>query len=418
MLLQKTSALSLVLIQACLWAIPLHTAAETLPGLPPSAAVAEFLLVSPAYLAAQRGSDAERMVARQHQIGPYEWTGTAAASRRSQTDPTRERFQEYELGLERTVRLPGKVAVATRAGETRVAQSEAMARKVWHEQARLLLERYATWLRERESARTWAQQVALLRQQWSATERRQQLGDAARIEQQQALAALTQAEAQQLAAESRLASASAALSRGLPALPSTSDALPFSVVPEAESTASLVDRQLRYSPEVTLARQEQQVAEAQLQLDTAERRADPTVGVRFTRERGGAEHTAALVLSVPFGGEYRSAGAQASAFRVSAAAQLLLDVERRTQTEAAQRVRDLVSAYESWQRQAEAARQLTSVADKLGNGYRLGEGNLNDVLSARRLANEQQLVAATGLADLWTARLRLQLESGVLWSHP
>ncbi len=417
MLLQKTSALSLVLIQACLWAIPLHTSAETLPGLPTSAAVAEFLLVSPAYLAAQRGSDAERMVARQHQIGPYEWTGTAATSRRSQNDPTRERLQEYELGLERTVRLPGKVAVATRAGETRAAQSEAMARKVWHEQARLLLERYAIWLRERESARTWAQQVALLRQQWSATERRQQLGDAPRIEQQQALAALTQAEAQQLAAESRLASA--ALSRGLPALPSMSDAaLPSAVAPEAESTASLVDRQLRYSPEMTLARQEQQVAEAQLRLDTSERRADPTVGVRFTRERGGAEHTAALVLSVPFGGEYRSAGVQASAFRASAAAQLLLDVERRTQTEADQRVRDLVSAYESWQRQAEAARQLTSVADKLGNGYRLGEGNLNDVLSARRLANEQQLVVATGLADLWTARLRLQLESGVLWSHP
>lgn len=418
MLLNKKPVLGLVLLHAYLWAAPQHAAAETLPGLPPPTAVAEFLLQSPAYQAAQRGSDAERMVAKQHRIGPYEWTGTAATSRRSQNDPTRERFQEYELGLERTVRLPGKTAASNRAGETRVAQSEAMARKVWHEQARLLLERYATWLRERESASTWAQQVTLLRQQWSATERRQQLGDAARIEQQQALAALTQAEAQQLAAESRLASAKAALSKGLPALPLMSDALPSGVAPEAESAASLVDRQVRYSPEMTLARQEQQVAEAQLRLDTAERRADPTVGVRFTRERGGAEHTAALVLSVPFGGEYRSAGAQASAFRASAAAQLLLEVERRTHTEADQRVRDLASAYASWQHQVEAARQLTSVADKLGNGYRLGEGNLNDVLSARRLANEQQLVAATGLADLWTARLRLQLESGGLWSHP
>ena len=54
-----------------------------------------------------------------------------------------------------------------------------------------------------------------------------------------------------------------------------------------------------------------------------------------------------------------------------------------------------------------------SVADKAGNGYQLGEGNLNAVLSARRFANEQQQVAAKGLADLWTARLRLQL--GVGW---
>lgn len=418
MLIKKPSALRLVLTHACLWVHLQSVGAETLPGLPPETTVAEFLRQSPAYQAAQRGQEAERLVARQHQVGPYEWTGTAATSRRSQNAPTRERFQEYELGLERTVRLPGKVAVSTRAGETRVAQSEAMARKVWHDQARLLLERYATWLRERESARTWTQQVTLLRQQWSTTERRQQLGDAARIEQQQALAALTQAEAQRLATEGRLAAASAALATGLPAMPVTTGHLPPAPPPKADNPRTLVERQLHYSPDLALARQEHQVAEAQMRLDAAERRPDPTVGVRFTRERGGAEHTTALVLSVPFGGEYRDAGAQASAFRVSAAAAQLLDVERRMQTEADQRVRDLVSAFESWQRHAEAAQQLMGVADTLDKGYRLGEGNLNEVLSARRLANEQQLVAATGLADLWTARLRLQLESGLLLAHP
>lgn len=378
----------------------------------------DVLASAPAYQAAWRAVGAEESVHRQYRIGPHEWTGSVSAARRTQTSPTPERSTEWEVGLERALRLPGKADAFDRAGQARVAQARAAAHKVWREQARLLLERQGTWLRERESARVWAVQVGLFQQQLETVAKRQRLGDAARIEQEQAEAALVQAQAQAQAASGRALAARAGLERLFPGL----DLPPDTVLPAPQglqrSDAQWIAAQLAAHSELEMARAESAAADAQSKLDGAETRADPTLGLRYGRARNGAENMLGVVLSIPFGGDYRAAGAAAAASRSAAAALRQVDAELRAQADAAQRLHEARTAYVFWQGSADAAQRLARAADSLQRGYQLGAGSLGDVLSARRLANEQQLAAAVGAVDAWLSQHRLELEADLLWAEP
>lgn len=390
-------------------------AAEILPS---TETVVRALGESPAYQAALLTVEAEQSISRQYRVGPYEWIGTATAGRRNQATPTSERTQEWEVGIERTLRWPGKAAVSSNAGDARVERARAELRKVWRDQARLLLDRYGTWLRERETARVWLIQTRFLQQQLNAVSRRRRLGDAARIEQQQASAALAVADAQAQTAAGRALAAREALDRQFPglALPSIKTVmLPAAVqsVDAAQNNGSWAR-----SPEVELSRRVAEVATTQLRLEIANQRPDPTVGVRVGRARSGSEQTVGVLLSIPFGGEYRAAAVAAATSRAAEAAQLQADVERLAQVAANQRAREAQTAYDSWKRNVDAARQLVAAADSLARGYTLGEGSLGEVLTARRLANEQQLSASLALVEVWVTRSRLNLEDGSLWAEP
>jgi cobalt-zinc-cadmium efflux system outer membrane protein len=397
---------------------PASALEEAATVLPPAASVIATLSRSPAYRAALRGIEAERSVHRQYRVGAYEWTGTVSAARRAQSAPTPQTTSEWDVGIERRVRLPGKAAVADRAGQARVGQAEAVRHKVWREQARLLLDRQGFWLRERESARVWGIQVGLLRMQADAVTKRHRVGDAARIDQQQAEAALALSQSQAEAASGRAMAAREALDRLFPGLDMAVDlAMPD---PQAllRSDAEWLQSQLAVSPELELARRESDAADALMRLELAETRADPTLGVRVGQARSGAERTLGLVLNIPFGGEYRDAGASAAAARAAAAGLQRDDAERRALADASSRLREAKAAHDHWLRSADVARRLAQVAASMAKGYQLGDGSLAEVLSARRLANEQELSASTGAVDAWISRYRLELEAGLLWSEP
>lgn len=385
--------------------------------LPPTDSVLRVLTGLPAYRATLRLQDAEAAAHTQLRLGPQEWVGMVGAARRTQRAPTTDGAAEWELGLDRVVRMPGKAAVAEAVGRHRLALSQAQSRKTWREQARGLLERHGQWLREREAAAVWAEQVRLLASQLDAVARRQRAGDAARIEQQMAEAAWVQAQAQARAAQGRATGAREDLQRDYPGLDLSGE---FNVTPPPSllSGERWIAGQLEANPDLEVARREWGVVEAQAQLDRAEQRPDPTLGLRLGQARGGAERFVGVVLSLPFGGDYRAAGASASAARAAAVALRLEEAERRAATEAAQRLRDAQAVRELWLTQADAAGRLSRVADGLRRAYELGEGGLAEVVAARRLANEQKLMAATGAVDAWIAYHRLALDSGRLWASP
>ncbi|MCZ7558914.1 MAG: TolC family protein [Burkholderiaceae bacterium] len=285
------------------------------------------------------------------------------------------------------------------------------------EQARALLERYGSWLREREAARVWAEQATLLQEQAEAVAKRQRLGDAARVEQVQVEAAVAQAQAQALVAEGRARAAREALERQFPALAFPQPALLPDPPASPAGDADWIDAQLAQAPELESARRELEVAEGQLRVEQLERRPDPTVGLRVGQARDANEHYVGVVFSIPFGGEYRAAAARAAASRAAAAALRRDEVERRAATEAGLRLRETQLAWGGWQRTRLAQDKLEQAAQGLARGYQLGEGSLADVLSAGRLANEQRLGAAGAAVDAWLARWRLMLEAGRLWEE-
>lgn len=404
------------LIAPWLWSPNSASAMDSDTGLPPPQQVIEVLTRAAPYQAALKMLEAEKAVQRQYQLGPQEWTVSLNAARRNQNSPTSEKTTEWEFGLDRGIRLPGKAQAQDGLGQARLQLALTALNQTWREQTRLLLERQANWLREREAARIWSQQIELLREQAAAIDKRQRLGDAARIDQLQAAAALLQAQAQFNTANSKALAAREALQNGYPGLDITErQGLPALQKP-GDDEAMWLDTQLAHSPELALARQDALAAQAQTRLDTAEQHPDPTIGVRLGRARDGAESTVGLVLSVPIGGAYRSAVVSASASRQAAAQWAQTDAEQRARTQASLRWREAISSYEAAMRHGEAAQRLSDVATGLTRGYQLGEGTLNDVLMARRLANEQQLIATAAAVEAWLARHRLALEADQLWA--
>jgi len=402
-------------LAANVWGI---AAAADEPLLPPEHEVAAALSQSPAWRAADQSIAAERQARLQALVGPHEWVGSVGVAQRRIRDSSPGNTIEWEAGLERTMRRPGKREAADRLGGSRVDLAQAARGVVWREQARALLDRYGSWLREREAARVWAEQAALLQAQAEAVAKRQRLGDAARIEQVQVEAAVAQAQAQAVVAEGRARAAREALERQFSTLAFPQPAqLPD---PPASPVADTdwVDAQLAQAPELESARRELRVAEEQLRVEQLERRPDPALGLRLGQARDANERFVGVVFSIPFGGEYRAAAARAAASRAAAAALLRDEAERRAATDAGLRLREAQLAWGGWQRARLARDKLQQAAQGLERGYQLGEGSLADVLAARRLANEQRLATAAAAVDAWLARWRLMLEAGRLWAEP
>ena len=118
------------------------------------------------------------------------------------------------------------------------------------------------------------------------------------------------------------------------------------------------------------------------------------------------------------GGAARSLGAQSSAALAEAAAQRREDVQRQVSRDLSLLQQEAQDSLSQWQLAQQALQQLQSVARSLDKGFALGEGALSEVLQARRLANEQALVAAQAEVDAWQAQWRWALQRGALWPAP
>lgn len=367
--------------------------------------------------------DADRAAQRQLNAGPGEWTASVGLARVRDAGPPAARSSDWELGLERPWQRPGKAAVRAAAGDALVAAAQAQARRQWAESARQLVIDLVQWQREEGVATVWRAQADLLDAQRAAVARRQQLGDAAVLEQRQAEAAHTQAVGQAAWSAARAAAARQALQaryRDLPLLPypaSVADLLQGDPAAPGQATAGVV---LPAEPpaEVLAARAAAAALEAQALVDAAERAADPTFGVRYARARQGQEHTVALTFSLPLGGEQRRATADLAAARAAVARWAAVDAQARWQADAARRVAEFAAVQAAWHDARRAARQLAQVADQVATGHRLGDGSLADVLVARRLANEQLLNAVHAGMDALQLQALAAVDADGLFTAP
>jgi len=410
----------------CIWLLmtaqPALAAESTAPGsvlagvLPPDR-VADVLRQAPAYRAALSDVDVARAQQQQWAAGEPAWAATLASTRRRDAQLLPEHNNEWEVGLQRTVRLPGKAPVYAGAGRARLGQAQAGVQRAWREQSRELLDTLGNWLRATEGARQWQRQIVLLTQQRDAVARRQRLGAAALLEQHQADAALAQARARAAAAFEQALATREALVRRFPGLdPSVEPQLP-EPAPLADTDAVWTTRLQAANSELAAAREAVAVADALARVEQAEQRPDPSVAVRVGRARNGGEQVLGLSLSVPFGSDARDAVARAGAARAMAALRQQDDAQRLAEVQAAQQLRAARAAHAAWLAQTDAAQRLRTAADGVARAFQLGEGSLAEVLAARRLATEQELEAALASVDAWLLRSRLELEAGLLWPH-
>ena len=401
-----------LLLYAFAW--PLLATAAEYPDLPPAEMAEKVLRAHPAVRAALAGVDVGEAQRDQWQAGPHEFNLRLGGAQRRDREADR-RLREREVGIERAIRLPGKAAKDAAIGDSVLEEARHSHGDALHEAARLLLKRWFDWRREMAAADEWSQQTELLRQQLTIAEKRVAAGDAARIEALLAAAQHTQAEARRTEAESRVRLAAGELAVQFPAL-----VLPARLpapAPQPLDTGFEAWREkiLEHSHELQVARSAAQRQQLQAQRADADRLPDPTVGVRWASERDGQERLVGLQLSFPLPGEARAATARAAQAETAAAAAREALVLAKVEAEARRSYQQALAAHAQWQRLADVAARMDENVRLLDKAWRLGEGQIADLLNARRQAAEARLAAAQAALDAAEARYRLLLDTHQLW---
>jgi outer membrane protein TolC len=391
-------------------------AADPYPAdLPPLATVEKALLSAPSVLAAKSLMQYEEANRSRLDAGSYEWGMRLGQQQRVTRAAPGQRFSEWEVGLERPLRLPSKAKIDGALGTQGVAQAGTAYGDAVHEASRSLLKGWFAWLRERATREQWDAQVDTLQAQATATARRLALGDAPRLESILAEATLAQATAAREQARARETAAATELSQRFPAL-GLPAAVTLSTPQRLQGTAEYWQEQVfGHNHELALARGDSKRAQLLASRADADRTPDPTVGMRFMNERGGEEHIFGLSVLIPLTGQARAATARGALAQADAAGHREGSVLARLRAETLSLIHGSDAAVETWKRSHEAADRMRQAADLAARAHQLGEAALTDVLNARRQANEAALGARIAQLDALELRYRLQLDAHQLW---
>ena len=386
--------------------------------LPPLAEVAAAMQAQPPVQAARATIRAEQANRDRLRSGPYEYALRADGAQRRAADPLQplQHYAEWSVSLERPLRLPDKSRIDRQLGEQGVTQAELAYGDALHEAERGLLAAWFSWVRERVQVRQWESQVGALQQQLEAVDKRVRAGDASRVEAGLADADVAQAQGslRQAQARERLAANDLAIRFAGVRVPAD---LPLPAPLPVESDLEYWREQvLQRSHELALARAEGRKAQITATRARADLMPDPTVGLRYSSELGGAERVMGIYVSIPIPGGARAAGESAARAQSDVALQREAAVRRKLEAEAANNYTQAVASYRSWQSMSAAAERIQRNADLTARAYSLGELGLLDVLTARRQALETQLAATLTAVDAAEARYRLMLDAHQLWA--
>ena len=385
------------------------------PDLPGVAAVERALSAYPPVAEARTGIVYEQTNERRLAAGPYEFA--LRGGYQSHNIPT-GRLPEWDIGVERPIRLPGKRRQDEALGQQGVGLARLVAYSAWCDGARHMLKLWFGWARENVQLELWRQQADALRQQQAVVIKRAKLGDAPRAEVNLAAAATAQAEAVVANFQGREEGALGALAWTFPSLPMPRGALLAEPKPLEGSLDFFVERIRVHNDEVRVARAATKRRQMLAERAISERTPDPAVGVRYGTDRSTTDHIASLYFIIPLAGDSRRAAADGAAAQSTMAASHEAAVLQRVTAEVATMHGQARGAYAGWIRARAAAEGMKRNADLTTRSWQLKEASLSDVMQARRLAIESALAAALAQIDAGESRYRLLVEAHLLWNDP
>lgn len=397
-----------------------QTQTQTAPAdLPPDALVRATLEAHPMVRAARARLDSAQAGARRLQAGSYEYQARAGYQRRNDSSLGGGNFNEWELALERGLRLPAKTRLDGELGIVLGEEAEERIGDARHETARELLRLWYAALQGAAAERLWARQSELLARQVSSVEKRIKAGDAAAMERPLSQAVLLQARGEQARARAEAAQAAAELAARFPGLPAPELPEPRS---DSENLPVLtgdapawVAAALTHNHELAALEKMTQLARLGARRSQAELTPDPILGFRLTSERGGSEHVAGLTLSLPLPGEGRRAQVAAGQASAAALAEDEAAARRRIVGQTAAGYEQARSALLQYQARSSAMAQLREYADLAWRAYQLGESGLAEALNARKSALEAERESVGARLAASEAIARLMLDTHQLW---
>ena len=386
------------------------------PLLPPQDKVMAAMESAPDLVAAREQIAEGAALRRKLRAGPHEWEAAVTTQRRKDNAGLGYSEQQYEL--QRQFRVPGKGMTDRRLGDKAAEAGELAYADSWHEAGRLLVTGWYDWLRAAQAAAAWQQQADAAREQATAVARRVAVGDAPRLDRDQAEAELGRVMAQQLEAARAAEAARLALLERFPGLELrdlSSGALP--APPPLEGSDDTWIRQIvAENHEIELAKARADEARLALERARRDRVGDPTVGLAYSKSIDGNFDLLRLRIAVPLGYSARDAEvalARSASVRADAVLQ-----QAQASVEAAART-DLLNAHSSrrqWERLDKVAQLSQAAAEGVARAYAAGEVGIAEVLAARRQAQESQLQAGAALLTAHQTYSRLRLDAHEIWA--
>lgn len=325
-------------------------------------------------------------------------------------------YGEVEAMLMQRMRLPGKSRLDGALAEAGDRIAQYMLGDARHEGARQLLAAWVTWVRAAHLVALAERQRTTLADERRAVARSVELGELPLLDERRAAAALAQAD---LAVErARMAREQARLAfvtdfPGLP-LPATPPEVPTPSSTPVDTDA--VERMLAHSHELLMARAlaaRQGVAAARAD---AERRPDPSIGLRVLSEGDGGDQGLGVVLTIPFAASGQRATVRAESALGAALETEAAGIERRVRREATGLVQALPAQREAW---SAAVRMLDAAEDALNRvdkAWRLGAVGLDELLRARRQAYEARLNEVDLRLDVAALVARIEIDTHRRWA--
>ncbi len=381
--------------------------------LPPAEIADRVLSSHPEVLAAKARAVGSHGEARRLAEGPYEWTLSGSYQQRSISGMGD--FGEYDLGVTRGFRLPGKSDIDSRIGQYGVSAAENAAEDARHQAALLLMGAWLEWLSAREIDAIHDEQLATFERELGAVEQRLSINDAAAIDVEMARAAL--AEARTAAARSRgqVARTLARLTTLFPDLPLPNTPGPISAPQLPQDLDRLRQAVIENSHEIGYVEDLALRAGAVADQARADRTPDPQLGLRVFSERDGDETGVGVTFSIPIGGGARQAIAYEQQAAASAARQVASSVRRQIAEIAEGDAIQATSEYEAWQSAQLGLDDSTRIVQRLRDGYAIGASSLIDLLTAERRYLSARMLEQEARTRAHFAILKLQIDSHEMW---
>ncbi|MDR2153432.1 MAG: TolC family protein [Burkholderiaceae bacterium] len=369
--------------------------------------------------AAAAGQTQASESARALAAGPHETELSVAPLRRRVRDAGRtDYYNEWEVQLSRTLRLPGKAALDEQSGAHAVAAARFKLGDAQHEAARNLLAAWMGWLRAEAVVSAAQTRHDSLTHERASLQRRLELGDAAQRELDQIDAVLASARAERQQAQADVQAQRLVLDSNFPQVPvpEQAPALP-APAPLDGAPPDWMARIVAHNHELGVLEQTAAQYEAMARRAEADRMPDPTIGLRTFSERGGYERGLGLVLSIPLSGERREAEAR-SQFAAAEVARIQAEALRRdVMREANLAVTRAQLALSLWQAARDADSAHAASLARQRRAYELGEIGLAERLQAERLAADAALAELRARADAHERLLRVQVDGHALWQE-
>lgn len=362
--------------------------------------------------ASERAAAGARAEGYRH--GPHDWSaGAGYASRDVARD---DRYDEWELSVQRGVRLPAKAETDRRLAEMELQAATHAFADARHATAIALLEGWLGWRAALDQDGLAREAAAMAAEDLRVIELRVRNGDAAASD----LDAATAAEAQARSA-ARLATLAAeeariALATRFPGLtlPAAPDTLPAPAAPVGALDAWAA-RVVEHNHEIELAQARAELAALRARRARLDRHGDPVVGVRAMSERGGDEEVVGVFVSVPLGQGSRRYAAAEQADLANAAASTAAQTRRAVESGASLLAARVQGSLEAWEIAAAATRAAASHRARLQRGLALGGVRASELLDARRRVLEAERAELAARASALGAVARLLLDAHAYW---